>query len=676
MSEPIEGLLSRLNDIKQTGQHQWEAKCPAHDDRRASLSICHGDDGIVLLKCHAGCNVKEITTAVGLAVQDLFPPKTGTSASKPKLGRIVKAYDYRDADGTLLYQVCRFDPKNFRQRKPDGNGGWSWKLDNVPRVLYHLPELLAAPRDSWVFIVEGEKDADNLVAVGLVATTCPQGAGKWFKLSDDSALHGRNVVIIPDNDKPGRDHAADVAHHLHGKAAEIRIVELPDLPEHGDVSDWVATGGSVGELMDLVGRAQSIGRYQPADVKETTTKIRPAYFSATDLMAQFPQQKEPIIEGLLRRGEVANLVSSPKMFKSWTLLYLAVCVVFGRTWLKFQTRPGRVLYLDYELAGGTLAKRLSAVTSAMGVTVEDLGDALAIETLRGRRLDVNAMRGYLDALATPFDLVVVDPLYKCYPREFDENSNAQLAEIFGTLQAYADRLNAGIVVVHHLTKGDQSLKAVTDLGAGGGSQARAADAHLAIRSHAEDDAAVLSGVVRSFPPFDPFCMRWQFPVWYVDDLLDPTDLRQPIRRTRKVVEQPAEPPEPPKPEWNVERFVEQFIRPEPQPRPAIVGAAMTEGIAEKRALKLLEYAEAAGKAHRWVMPKDPRAHFASTTQPILNGISRDDDGVSPPPPSPPYPPMDVETSWGAGYAREREWSTRRCLTSRTNRVLFDSTKAH
>jgi putative DNA primase/helicase len=104
-------------------------------------------------------------------------------------------------------------------------------------VLYRLPELIAAGPDEWVFIVEGEKDADNLAALGLVATTCPMGAGKWYKLSDDSALHGRRVAILPDKDDAGRKHSAVVARALHNRAADIRIVELPG--DGKDASDWI-----------------------------------------------------------------------------------------------------------------------------------------------------------------------------------------------------------------------------------------------------------------------------------------------------------------------------------------------------------------------------------------------------------------------------------------------------
>jgi len=155
--------------------------------------------------------------------------------------RIVKTYSYTDAAGKLMFQVVRYDPKDFRHRQPDGNGGWLWNMEGVPRFLYRLPELVAADPAAWVFICEGEKDVDALAALGLVATCNPGGAGNWKRLADDSVLHGRRVCILADKDAPGRAHGQDVAQWLHGKAADVRIMELPDVGgvKVKDASDWI-----------------------------------------------------------------------------------------------------------------------------------------------------------------------------------------------------------------------------------------------------------------------------------------------------------------------------------------------------------------------------------------------------------------------------------------------------
>jgi len=240
-----------LLDVRKNGSG-WSARCPAHDDKKPSLSISEGENGRTLLFCHAGCAVAEICKAIGVSVADLNPQ----GSNGHSLGQIAATHDYRNAAGTLLFQVVRFAPKAFRQRRPDGNGGWVWKLGTTPRVLYRLPELLTADPGNWVFVVEGEKDADRLASVGLISTCNPAGAGKWSKLSDDSALDGRHLAIIADKDEAGRKHAADVAKRLINRAVEIRIVELPGTGK--DASDWFDAGGTVDELIRVVESARQV----------------------------------------------------------------------------------------------------------------------------------------------------------------------------------------------------------------------------------------------------------------------------------------------------------------------------------------------------------------------------------------------------------------------------------
>ncbi len=272
--KPIEFVLAKLPAHRPSGKG-WIACCPAHNDRNPSLSVAEGDDGRVLLTCHTGCTLDAICASLGLRVADLFPPLAGNCAGgKRRKGCEVKAYDYRDENGSMLFQVVRYVPKAFSQRRPDGNGGWVPNLDGVRRVLDRLPELLAANPAGWVFVVEGEKDADRLAAEGLIATTNPGGAGKWH-LVDDKPLHGGRVCILRDNDDAGREHRDDVARRLHGKAADVRIVELLGLPPKGDVSDWLDAGHTVVELLAL-GEAAEPVRIAPALSVETTVVIPPA----------------------------------------------------------------------------------------------------------------------------------------------------------------------------------------------------------------------------------------------------------------------------------------------------------------------------------------------------------------------------------------------------------------
>ncbi|MCO6458765.1 MAG: hypothetical protein J5I93_25945 [Pirellulaceae bacterium] len=178
---PVERLLAKLPDAKQAVKG-WSARCPAHEDRRASLSIGEGEDGRALVKCHAGCKPDAICAAVGLRVVDLMPTAdTLPKPSKPRGNgkpRIVAQYDYRDEAGNVLFQAVRFDPKDFRQRRPKPGGGWEWSVKGVRVVPYRLPELLAEPARA-VVVAEGEKDCDNLARMGVLATCNASGAGKW-----------------------------------------------------------------------------------------------------------------------------------------------------------------------------------------------------------------------------------------------------------------------------------------------------------------------------------------------------------------------------------------------------------------------------------------------------------------------------------------------------------------
>lgn len=237
----ISDLLARLHGVRKTGQDRWLALCPAHDDHNPSLSISVAD-GKILLKCFAGCSVERICARLGIEVADLFLDRK--TLEKPEA-----IYEYYDEQGNLLYQVLRFPGKRFIQRRPTKEG-WEYNLRGIKRVLYRLPEVLAAER---VFLVEGEKDADRLAREGLVATTAPGGAGKWSPDYTD-ALAGKDVVILPDNDPPGKEHAQRIARALYGRARSLRIVELPGIPEKGDISDWLAAGHSVEELLELVRR--------------------------------------------------------------------------------------------------------------------------------------------------------------------------------------------------------------------------------------------------------------------------------------------------------------------------------------------------------------------------------------------------------------------------------------
>lgn len=229
-------ILSRLAGVQPGQGQKWKAKCPVHEDTRQSLSLWVNDSGHLMAHCHAnkGCTFLAIRKALKTIPSDWGNPVE----DKPIERKQTAVYTYRNEKNEPLFSVVRYEPKDFRQCMPDGKGGRVWQVTPDRYVLYRLPELLAKPEQP-VIIVEGEKDADRLHKMGLLATTSPCGAGKWRE-SYSAALIGRRVAIIPDNDGPGAIHARHVAGSLmRVGAASIRIVELPNLAEKGDVSSWI-----------------------------------------------------------------------------------------------------------------------------------------------------------------------------------------------------------------------------------------------------------------------------------------------------------------------------------------------------------------------------------------------------------------------------------------------------
>jgi hypothetical protein len=215
----------------------WMALCPAHDDHDPSLSIKEVD-GKVLVRCHRGCSQAKVIEALkARGLWEAAPERTWAK-------RIVAEYNYTDEHGELLYQIVRYEPKDFRQRYPDGRGGWVWKK-HPRQVLFHLREVLEAP---IVFIVEGEKDVETLREWGFVATTNAGGAKAPWVPAFTEALRGRECILIPDFDQPGKARVLRIARALLGKVA--RLIILDDLPGYTkDITDWFKAGHSECELI-------------------------------------------------------------------------------------------------------------------------------------------------------------------------------------------------------------------------------------------------------------------------------------------------------------------------------------------------------------------------------------------------------------------------------------------
>ena len=254
-------LLAHPDVIRAESRGASKAWCPAHDDKRlgGNPSLRISSTGV---KCWSeGCG---FTGASRLA--ELWGIQRPRDASSGLVeGRYQAIYDYHASDGSLVFQVCRKPGKDFPQRRPDPDraGAWIYNLKGVDRVLYHLPDIIAAPQDAWIYVVEGEKDADTCRSHGLVATTNPGGAAskgsrKWLS-SYTQSLQYRRVAVLGDNDRAGRTHVSVVSSAL--LKGNLRSVRTPDLgleEDGADVSDWFAAGHTADELQALVDAAPDL----------------------------------------------------------------------------------------------------------------------------------------------------------------------------------------------------------------------------------------------------------------------------------------------------------------------------------------------------------------------------------------------------------------------------------
>ena len=333
MHRNTEEFLSRFDGVRATGSNDWAARCPCrNDDNNPSTSITEAPDGKILVYCHrgAGCGAKEICEAVGLSLIDLIPPEMRAKSfddydekpvkrePKPKPVAKIKppekltltnTYDYTDEAGNLLFQKLRFvnedGKKQFRQRRPDGAGGFIYSLGDTPKVLYNLPAVLEAKkRGRTIWVVEGEKDADTLIALGDVATTMPGGAGKWLPIHTQ-ALAGASVDIVADNDEVGRKHAVAVQKELLEAGCNVMAWVCPT---HKDITDYLIAGG---DTMDLEPLSPDDNDRIPLEVVPEEELEEPVGPPEEESVAEVDER--PLTKAEVALEKIRELLDKPKL---------------------------------------------------------------------------------------------------------------------------------------------------------------------------------------------------------------------------------------------------------------------------------------------------------------------------------------------------------------------------
>jgi hypothetical protein len=290
---PVERVRSALEAAgsRRSGR-DWQ--CPAHQDHKASLSVSEGRNGRAVLHCHVGCPTEAVLVALRLDWPDLFPEGRNGKAQP------VATYDYTDEHGHLLYQAVRYFPKDFKRRRPDGHNGWTWTLGDTRLVLYRLPRVLAAVEAGLpVYVVEGEKDVHAIEGAGATATTVLGGvSGRW--LPEHSRLLAKTrVVVVADDDPPGRKRATATARAIAAVGGRVEVVRAA---VGKDTADHLAAGRALADLLPAdqepertpAGPGPPEGAAESAESAETTPAWEPpAPLGPATEAAAFPVRALP-----------------------------------------------------------------------------------------------------------------------------------------------------------------------------------------------------------------------------------------------------------------------------------------------------------------------------------------------------------------------------------------------
>ena len=372
--------------------------------------------------------------------------KQAQKALEPKQ-YIQRIHSYYDADGAEAYQALRMYPKSFRLRQPDGKGGYLHNIKGIEPLPYNLPDIIQNP-NAPVFVVEGEACADVLSAAGLIATTNHGGAGKW---GEEHAQHleGRKVVVMPDNDEVGMRHADKVIATLWGKAEMIKRVDLPGLPEKGDVVDYLRQH-SIEELVALVQKTPRIEAAPEVAVNDDVPQEIERYkMMRRDAVFAMPPV-EFLVDGLITNTGFTMMYGAPGTGKSFIAIDIALSVAHGQPWQGQGVKQGPVLYIAGEGIGG-FGKRWKAWERHHGKVDEP--DLYLLPTAVNFREpeDIARLVATIEDIDQPFSLVIVDTVARAIAGA-EENSSTDM----GLFVAACDEIKAltggALLAVHHAGK--------------------------------------------------------------------------------------------------------------------------------------------------------------------------------------------------------------------------------
>jgi hypothetical protein len=436
----------------------YTAYCPIHEidgsTHTKSLTLSEGHTQPVIVHCHAGCDPNALLNAL-----DIHPAQT-----EVPIRRITHRYSYCTADGHEIRQKVRYEPKDFRIRHKK-NGHWDYKAGSGPAVLYRLPEVCTAiSHGETIYLVEGEKDADRLAALSLVATTSIEGAWqpgqkpKW-KPEYTAQLKGAAcVVLLPDHDEAGRAYMNYIGQQLMGQVREIIQVDLGQLyglPPKSDVSDWLNAGHTVEDLQEQVARANppllndAPSDDQPALGHPTAEPEKPCFVWVQDFCA-LPPTEVWSVEDYLEPDTLCVLYGDSEAYKSFLAVDIACHIATGKSWRGKTVKPGIVLYIAGE-GGNGLRKRFRAWFEyhqepmrniAISTVPRALCDPVNVAKL------VTTLKQFLKGMPEKPILIATDTLNTHFG-DGDENSTADMTRFMSGLRTLRIATGATILVPHH-----------------------------------------------------------------------------------------------------------------------------------------------------------------------------------------------------------------------------------
>ncbi|MDD5698895.1 MAG: AAA family ATPase, partial [Victivallaceae bacterium] len=425
-------------------------------------------------------------------------------------------------------------------------GTWNRKGDEVDDRVYRLAKIISTPNSLEIVPLEKLHELAGIVQSlvperipndtafyldAWIAEHCPEAEGptdwkdgrKWvFPVCPFNEAHdNRSAVIL----QQANGAIAFKCHH--NGCVNNDWYALRELKEPGAYAASAEDPEvDLSKLLASLGCCTSKAKLpeKTAEKNDNTTILKPL----SQLIKNFTGLNPPVIHGFLREGETMNIIASPKVGKSWFATRLAVSVASGLDWLGFPVEQGFVLHLDNELFENTLTDRYQKIAAAMNIKPELFTRNVDVLSMRGKLQDIISLGKVFKTLPPDrYKLTILDAFYRTLPSGTDENDNAAIANIYNLIDYYAGYLNCAFVLIHHSSKGSQTLKSITDVGSGAGAQSRAADTHLIIRPHELEDTFVMESAIRSWAPIAPMPLLWRWPLFIPVENVDVTKLLVP-----------------------------------------------------------------------------------------------------------------------------------------------------